>query len=178
MIFTGVYGKDLTLEEALQRVLQELVKQATQARTSSKGPSKPFILQPGKFDKRHEAVRQAAYPYTPACAAWHGDPVLDCLAPDGKTLAGYMAMHDSYADDLSVNPEYHGRGIAKGLVCGVATRLLNAGRAEMSLDVRACNEPAFEMYKRLGFRVTQRRFPGFYDWHGGYSMAAPTKDIA
>jgi len=157
-VFLGVYAPDTSLDDLLGRLRVEAEGIAANAPSAAVGGLR---LAPGVFDKPHATVREAAYSYTPACGSWNGDAVLECTSEG--TLAGYMAMHGSYADDLSVKPEFQGRGIGKALICGVAARLAKQGQAEMSLDVRACNLPAQELYKSLGFGIEKQHFPGFYD---------------
>merc|ERR1712060_1034568 len=88
-----------------------------------------------------------------------------------------MTMHDNYADDLAVDPRFQGCRVGKALVCAVAARLATVGHDEMTLDVRACNLPALALYRSLGFQIVRKHFPGFYDWHGGYRMAAPVPEV-
>ena len=123
------------------------------------------------------AIRTATYPYTPLCGSSHGDPVIECHgAPAGEAeeqLLGYVALTGAYVDDVSVHPTAHGLGVAKALLCGAAAVLHAAGEPEISLDVRARNEPALALYAALGFTAGEWH-RGFYDWQGGYSLEAQT----
>merc|ERR1711904_586756 len=40
----------------------------------------------------------------------------------------------------------------------------------IKLHVRLYNLQARALYLKLGFKETERCFPGWYDWHGGVSM--------
>jgi len=182
LMFTAVYGQGhsadpLSLPDALTRVQADI-----SAAAENKVPKGVlFILKEGSFDNRHGAIRKAAFPYKPACCTCTGDPTVDCYAPDGTTLVGYIApdMRMGYIDDLSVAPEWQGRGIAKGLVCGAAERLLERRVTSISLHVRAANYPAIALYRDcLGFAMSENEFPAWYDWHGGYAMRASCRDIA
>jgi len=177
-IFMGVYVAGTPLEDLFRNLLHELQTLTVTA----KGEPEALKLAPGVFDARHLAIRASAYPYRPACASNIGDEVLECLLMhkgqhETPRLIGFMAMHGSYADDVSVDPSFQGRGIAKALVSGVAARLQQRGEAQLTLDVRACNLPALGLYKALGFEVVERHFPGFYDWHGGYRLRAATEVV-
>lgn len=180
LVFIGVYGKGLdgqlfTLDQAFERLQSEL-KEADEALLIA---NSGFIVRPGRFDSRHEALRRVAYPYQPACSASNGSIVIECVsAADEKLLAGYIAMQGDYADDLSVHPRFHGRGVAKALLCAAATQLVKQRQNEITLDARACNLPAFGMYTHLGFKVDRRFFPSFFDWHGGYAMSADSRQVA
>lgn len=177
LTFMGVYAADVPLPQLLARLLGELREQRERALANSSWPAGKLLLMPGTFDDRHMAVRRLAYPYRPACGSSHGDEVLNCLSAEGQ-LAGYIAMRGAYADDLSVDPRFQGRGVAKALVCGVAKRLDDAGEKSFTLDVRACNLPAIELYKSLGFETPGKHYPGFYDWHGGFRMNASAALVA
>lgn len=174
-IFMSVYAASSPLEDLFRKLLQEV-----DALPTANVDKVTLKLAPGVFDARHAALRASAYPYTPACGSYLGDQVLNCTFQGGAEprLVGFMAMYGSYADDVSVDPSCQGRGVAKALVCGMAARLQKQGEGVLSLDVRACNLPAMGLYKSLGFEVTSRRFPGFYDWHGGYHMEAATATVA
>jgi len=179
LTFMGVYGTRLSLEEAFERLMRESQQQLESLGKKAGQAPGSFFLAHGVYDDRHAELREATYPYRPACSSRSGDTVINCLCTGTEELAGYLALTDgSYADDLSVHPRFHGRRVAKALVCGAATHLLAHHSDEMSLDVRACNLPAIELYKSVGFELGQRHYPGFYDWHGGYSMSASTKEVA
>lgn len=179
LAFVAVYGTGAPLEDALAQVLRESrARLELPPARELAGGSGGFRLSPGVFGDRHMRLRARAYPYTPACGSRHGSDVLECRLADSEEIVGFMAMRDSYADDLSVDPRFQGRGVAKALACGVARQLLRRGRRFMALDVRACNLPAIGLCRSLGFAVEQRHYPCFYDWHGGYSMKAATEDVA
>lgn len=184
-LFAGVYGAQVPLEDLLRSLEGEAESGIAAAAATASDRSSCFRVVPGCFGTRHAALRAAAYPYVPACGTGPGHAVLECHGGDSDekqgapsaSLVGYAAMAGAYADDISVDPAYHGRGIGKALVCGVAARLAELGEKEMSLDVRACNLPAVEMYRALGFEIVRKHYPSFYDWHGGYRMRADTRDL-
>jgi len=177
-VFMGVYAAGTPLDDLFDNLLQELETAAS----TPKPQADAFKLVAGVFDKRHAAIRARAYPYRPACCSSDGDEVVECHRVGGggakSLLVGFMALNGNYADDLSVDPAFQGRGIAKAIVCAAAARLLSQGSDDLRLDVRACNLPGIGMYKAIGFEVVRRTFPSFYDWHGGYSMKASTQALA
>mmetsp|Transcript_80291 Transcript_80291/g.236152 ORF Transcript_80291/g.236152 Transcript_80291/m.236152 type:complete len:295 (-) Transcript_80291:135-1019(-) len=175
LTFVAVYATSLSLEDALAQVTNESRLRLQQLQAEAPGG---FRLVPGVFEERHMQLRLRAYPYHPACCSRHGETVLECRCAGSDELVGFMALHDGYADDLSLDPRCQGRGLAKALVGGAAVQLARAGRKFISLDVRACNLPAIELYKSLGFEIKQKHYPCFYDWHGGYSMKALTEKVA
>ncbi|CAE8657884.1 unnamed protein product [Polarella glacialis] len=176
-IFMGVYGSEMSLPDALTQLLEEVRKQSENFdQLQLKEPR--FLLRLGTFDdRRHGSLRSSAYPYSPACSSGPGDAVVECLQASTLELAGYLALNGAYADDCSVHPGFQGRGIAKALVCSSAALLAKQRHTHMSLDVRACNLPAFGLYKSLSFKVVKKHYPGFYDWHGGYKMQAVLSEV-
>eukprot|EP00933_Yihiella_yeosuensis_P071249 TRINITY_DN79457_c0_g1_i1.p1 TRINITY_DN79457_c0_g1~~TRINITY_DN79457_c0_g1_i1.p1 ORF type:complete len:286 (+),score=47.67 TRINITY_DN79457_c0_g1_i1:41-898(+) len=179
LIFTCVYGRTsagnpIPFLDALQQVLDEIKSRDT----LGKQIHAPFTLQDGIFDDRHLQIRKVAYPYRPACASRTGDKTLDCKSSDG-TLVGYICMGGrGYADDLSVLPYCQGRGIAKALICGAAKRLAKQKVKKFELHVRAANCSAMGLYSSLGFAKSEKCYPGWYDWHGGYEMEAESVEVA
>jgi ribosomal protein S18 acetylase RimI-like enzyme len=65
---------------------------------------------------------------------------------------------------LAVQPEYHGRGIARQLINAAEKQASAAGRLYMRLEVSHDNQRAIELYESLGYQ----RFgiyPDYYDDH-------------
>jgi len=62
---------------------------------------------------------------------------------------------------IAVDTHYQRCGLARGLFAELAGRLAGAGATEIHLEVRASNERALRLYRRLGFVETGRR-PGYY----------------
>ncbi len=63
---------------------------------------------------------------------------------------------------IAVDPDFHGRGLGSALVVAGLDNMSRRGITEAMLFVDAENQPAVEMYQRLGFRVTRtdRAFVG------------------
>jgi ribosomal protein S18 acetylase RimI-like enzyme len=62
---------------------------------------------------------------------------------------------------IAVDARFHRRGLARRLFVELAGRLRLAGVTEVVLEVRASNQAALGLYRRLGFVETGRR-PGYY----------------
>lgn len=172
IVFSCIYG-GRSVADALAMLQSET--------PSSSPPAHPsFTFSSGHFDARHQRIREVAYPYRPACGSSHGTSTIDCVEADGH-LIGYIAVSsviDGYVDDVAVLPSHHGRGVARGLVCAAAARLVAEGVEELSLHVRACNYPAIRLYESLGLTRGELEFPSWYDWHGGFHMAGNAKAVA
>lgn len=79
LVFMGVYGKTGRSAMALEDALAQCLAGAERVSRSEN-----LRVVRGRFDERHAACREAAYPYKPACSASTGDTTLDCLAADGS----------------------------------------------------------------------------------------------
>lgn len=85
------------------------------------------------------------------------------LAQDGNNLVGYILItmeklswraFNPIADvvNLSVAPEYRGKGIGTVLVQKAKKLALKRGAKRMGVSTLAGNAPAIRFYQRLGFR--------------------------
>ncbi len=89
-----------------------------------------------------------------------------CLAAEGaRGLAGYLvcARYDDlwHLMNVAVDPDYRRRGIAREMI----ERLFEEAGAgsRFTLEVRASNAGAIEMYERFGFRHAGRRRRYYHD---------------
>ena len=57
--------------------------------------------------------------------------------------------------DLAVAPQFRGRGIGQALLEAVAEHARSLGCCKVTLEVRADNAKALELYRRAGFQSTQ-----------------------
>jgi ribosomal protein S18 acetylase RimI-like enzyme len=57
--------------------------------------------------------------------------------------------------DLAVAPEFRGRGVGKALLDAVADDARRLGYCKVTLEVRADNATALELYRRAGFRTSE-----------------------
>jgi ribosomal-protein-alanine N-acetyltransferase len=64
-------------------------------------------------------------------------------------------------ETIAIDTHFQRCGLARGLFAELAGKLRLAGVTEVILEVRASNEPALRLYRRLGFVETGRR-PGYY----------------
>lgn len=79
---------------------------------------------------------------------------------DGK-VAGYMGLQifsgEGYVTNVAVLPEYRGQGIAKALIAKQFENKMDF----ITLEVRESNNPAINLYKKMGFENVGIR-PKFY----------------
>lgn len=77
------------------------------------------------------------------------------VAEDGGEVLGYVGsqtvMGETDMMNVAVHPNYRKQGIASGLIAGLIGALQKNGSHCLTLEVRASNEPAKSLYKRLDF---------------------------
>ena len=90
-------------------------------------------------------------------------------ALDGETVIGYIGCHhvadEGFIANVAVLPAYRRRGIGKALVLEAIKN--GSALSRITLEVRASNHAAIELYRSLGFTEDGVR-PRFY--------AHPTED--
>ena len=78
------------------------------------------------------------------------------VAVEGETVAGYIGsqtvMDESDMMNVAVHPHYRKQGIATALIVGLVEELRKRGSRCLTLEVRASNENAISVYRKLEFR--------------------------
>lgn len=79
---------------------------------------------------------------------------------DGK-IVGYsgfrFVLDEGHITTLAVHPDYRGRGIGTSLVSKLIESAKNKNIKRLFLEVRESNKVAQKIYKKLGFKVIDRR---------------------
>ena len=87
-----------------------------------------------------------------------------CAEESGK-IAGYMGMwrviDECHITNVAVLPEYRNRGIAGKLIEKMVEICKCSEISAMTLEVRASNMPAINLYKKYGFFSVGKR-PNYY----------------
>lgn len=87
------------------------------------------------------------------------------VAEDDGAVVGYVGSQSvlGWADmmNLAVEPAYRRRGVGEILVHELISRLKGNDVTCLTLEVRASNDPAIQLYHKLGFIEVGRR-PGYY----------------
>lgn len=131
---------------------------------------------------------------TPEVARWWGDPDHEVEGlyevEDGYTsyvieLDGLVVgiiqsceelepQYHHAGIDISVHPDFHGRGIGTDALRTLARHLLDSGHHRLTIDPAASNETAIRVYTKLGFRPVGllRQYERGPDgtWHDGLLM--------
>ena len=83
------------------------------------------------------------------------------VALDGDRVVGYIgsqtAADETDMMNVAVHPDYRRRGIAQILIELLIPELKRRASRSLSLEVRASNEPAKQLYEKLGFAEVGRR---------------------
>ncbi|HLN60436.1 MAG TPA: ribosomal protein S18-alanine N-acetyltransferase [Symbiobacteriaceae bacterium] len=81
------------------------------------------------------------------------------VAKEGSKVVAHGGMHvvweDSHVTNIAVLPEYRGRGLGEHMMLELISRAVHRGASRMTLEVRATNTPAQNLYRKLGF-VTEK----------------------
>ena len=87
------------------------------------------------------------------------------VAVDHGQVVGYVGsqsvMDEADMMNVAVSDAYRRQGIARKLVEALITALDKRGVHSLTLEVRASNEPAKQLYRQIGFEQVGRR-PNYY----------------
>ena len=87
------------------------------------------------------------------------------VAVDHGEVVGYVGsqsvMDEADMMNVAVSDSYRRKGIARQLVGALITALDARGVHSLTLEVRASNEPAKQLYRQIGFEQVGRR-PNYY----------------
>jgi ribosomal-protein-alanine N-acetyltransferase len=90
---------------------------------------------------------------------------LACVARERGILAGYLLAWrldgEMHLGNIAVAPAFQRRGIGRFLVDWLIRQAREGGQRRITLEVRASNFPAQELYRRFGFRAVALR-RGYY----------------
>ncbi len=83
------------------------------------------------------------------------------VCEEGGKVLGYVGsqtvMGESDMMNVAVHPDCRSQGIATSLIVGLVEELRKRGSRCLTLEVRASNENAIRVYRRLGFMEVGRR---------------------
>ena len=78
------------------------------------------------------------------------------VAVEGDQTVGYVGsqtvLDESDMMNIAVSPDFRRQGIAQMLVNALVEALARKGSHSLTLEVRASNDPAKQLYEKLGFQ--------------------------
>lgn len=97
------------------------------------------------------------------------------IARSGPRIIGYagaMLVHDEgHITSVAVDPKAQGAGVAARVLAAVHRGMVDLGAEAMTLEVRASNRRAQELYRRFGYVPAGVRANYYSDGHGGKENA-------
>jgi ribosomal-protein-alanine N-acetyltransferase len=123
------------------------------------------------------AIEKASYPRPWSAQVFHDelDQAHDgrryyLVARRGRTVVGYgglmFAVDEAHVTNLAVHPDHRREGVARRLLLALAWEAIDRGCPAWTLEVRASNVAARELYRRFGFApagVRARYYEGVED---------------
>lgn len=85
----------------------------------------------------------------------HNPLSLWLVAQEGQTLLGYVGsqtcLDETDMMNIAVSPASRRQGVARALIEALVSALRERGSKQLTLEVRASNDPARQLYESLGF---------------------------
>lgn len=85
----------------------------------------------------------------------HNPLSLWVVAQEGQTLLGYVGsqtcLDETDMMNIAVSPASRRQGVARALIEALVSALRERGSKQLTLEVRASNGPARQLYESLGF---------------------------
>ena len=85
----------------------------------------------------------------------HNPLSLWLVAQEGQTLLGYVGsqtcLDETDMMNIAVSPASRRQGVARALIGALVSALREHGSKQLTLEVRASNGPARQLYESLGF---------------------------
>ncbi|MFC2054397.1 ribosomal protein S18-alanine N-acetyltransferase [Chloroflexota bacterium] len=78
-------------------------------------------------------------------------------------IVSWLIMDEVHIATLAIHPNHRGKGIAQRLILVALREAVKKGAHQATLEVRANNIPAQELYHRFGFNVVGRRVRYYRD---------------
>ncbi len=100
----------------------------------------------------------------PASLSW----VAETILPDGdRRVLGlsvvWLVKDEAHIATIAIHPDFRGRGFGRKLLADVLRECIARGAKQATLEVRANNVVAQNLYKDFGFEVVNRRLRYYSD---------------
>ena len=88
----------------------------------------------------------------------------------------WLIMDEAHITNIAVHPQHRGQGIGNLLMDALIRVAQREGIFQLTLEVRATNDPAIKLYQKYGFEVVGRR-KGYYEDDGEDALVMWKKGI-
>lgn len=170
-----VLSRGFDYSESVFSMQRDLTQAVPQVRPPEGIRLERWKMESQSEQERYVAARNGCFPEAPVkLEEWQyflSSPMwgvgTSIAAFDGKELAGNVAVYwdpaanqqsgipAGYTEFIFVRPAWRGKGIAQAMIVEGMQFLREHGMSEARLEVRALNENALGLYRRLGYAVVQ-----------------------
>ena len=102
--------------------------------------------------------------------------------PEESRLIGYVGFRlqsaEAHISTVAVHPDWRGNGLGELLLLTAIEQALELGSSVVSLEVRASNRVAQNLYRKYGFRFTSVHRGYYRDGEDAWLMAVQIKQYA
>lgn len=123
-----------------------------------------FSLPWSESSYRHELTQNDASHFVIAVSPIAPRPKLFARLlgqPTGRRIIGYagfwFVVDEAHINTLAVHPRWRGQGVGERLLTALLNEALDLGGVEATLEVRASNTIAQNLYRKYNFEVVGRR---------------------
>lgn len=123
-----------------------------------------FSLPWSESSYRHELTQNDASHFVVALSPVAPRPKLFAWLlgqPSGRQIIGYAGfwfiVDEAHINTLAVHPRWRGQGVGERLLTALLNEALKLGAVEATLEVRAGNTVAQNLYRKYNFEVVGRR---------------------
>jgi ribosomal-protein-alanine N-acetyltransferase len=75
----------------------------------------------------------------------------------------WIVVDEAHIATIAIHPDFRGRGFGKKLLSETLRESIQRGARLATLEVRAGNQPAQQMYREFGFTIVGRRLHYYHD---------------
>lgn len=152
-------NQTFTVREAKRSDLEKIINLAVESMIYSQSPHRQSSLEEVKQYRKKDLSRLYSL---------FGQPQLGLYVAQGEKIIGHVIVltgttesvsgeEQGWVIDLSVQPEYWGKGVAKKLALKAENFVKQKGLKYIGLGVTTVNERAVRFYERLGYLEERKR---------------------